>query len=47
MSPELTIRLTIAMTLIPEASHTAVLRQLAGLLAAVPCAGSGMSRSPG
>ena len=36
MSPELTIRLTIAMTLMPESSCTAALRQLAGLLAAVP-----------
>jgi Insertion element 4 transposase N-terminal/Transposase DDE domain len=35
MSLELTIRLTIAMTLMPEASYTGALRQLAGLLAGV------------
>jgi len=35
MSLELTIRLTIAMTLMPEASYTEALRQLTGLLAGV------------
>jgi len=35
MSLELTIRLTIAMTLMPEASYTEALRQLTGLLASV------------
>ena len=35
MSLELAIRLNIAMTLMPEASYTGALRQLAGLLAAV------------
>jgi hypothetical protein len=38
MSPELTIRLAIAMTLMPESSYTGALRQLTGLLAAVPWA---------
>ena len=36
MSPALTIRLTVAMTLMPDASYTEAMRRLAGYLADVP-----------
>jgi hypothetical protein len=36
MSLELTIRMTVAMTLMPDASYTGAMRRLAGHLAGVP-----------
>jgi hypothetical protein len=43
MSFPLVIRLMVAMTLMPDASYCEALRRLAGLLAQVPFAGSGIS----
>jgi hypothetical protein len=44
MSYPLVIRLMIAMTLMPDASHREALARLAGLLADIPFLGNGMSR---